>query len=420
MTRCLVFFVGLCLLSSGFVGAENRVRRVALIDLNSDDLDEGDRFQFLDRLADQLGRGRDFVLVSRQEIQQRLLRPHPRVGERQEFFQEVSKRWSRLEPQILRLSELYLASQFAEVVSSAERIWLELPLVGDQLGAQDLIDFVAVWAASLWFLERETELRQVLEMLWSILDRASLGDRFPPDFIEVVENHRRRFQPKRRTVNIQVNPVSASFRLFGQRLEYQRGALKLPDSEYFSPNTPILVDAPDHIPQWVSIRELSEDLSLESVESQARAVGSLFRVLHAQTAPFALIEIGELVGADVILLMNLSLRGEGFYESEAQWLELSTGRRSLVVDARARTIDALIEIVSSKLKLLIRDNARVLSPSQAIEEVPLFRDREASKTNLLNQWWFWTLVGAGIIGTGAGAYFLLKPDQRTRLNVTWE
>jgi hypothetical protein len=73
-------------------------------------------------------------------------------------------------------------------------------------------------------------------------------------------------------------------------------------------------------------------------------------------------------------------------------------------------ITELMEYINSEGFVLVENPSLLAKPT-------VRADSSEKVEPLYKEWWFWTAIGVGVAGLGAGGYFLLKPGDNLKFSV---
>jgi len=317
--------------------------------------------------------------------------------------------------------DLYLRSRFEDSLRELSAIWVSMDSAALALESEFPKEVLLYTAASEFFRGEEKLTKQYMRAILDLDDEYFINAQaFPPEFIQLFSEVKAEKRWPRRTLLFRSNVNEVRAKFLGSIIPVEKGQLfsiSLPVKHPILEPQPIVLSADGKAPIMIEMAEFPSELNFESIEPQRLETSDLFGVLGNLTLSPQQRDLFERLGADILLLGNLTKDLEGDYSIKAQWLEPESDRRSPVVSYEGKELEGLAAGISLKLLPLISPEGNVYSVRGGLSALGLKKSLKPRGESLFNKWWFWTAVGVGMAGLGVGGYFLLKPEDELRFVV---
>lgn len=412
----LIFFI---LFSTQVYG---QVADLAIVDAETEAVSDEERKAFLMALREKMSEQSAFRILREDDIKAKLTVENDLAKRVQELRASQQRRYSQLKSQFSEARQGYSSSRFAESISIFENIWRSLNSVSLVLEWSFTEELLFYWASLEYLSGEEVKARTYFGTLLDLSPQAFIDiNLFPPNVVEFFNRIKSAPRYPYRAQFVKTNQAFEA-KVLGKRLETRvvEGGVEIvaPFGHSVAGNAALALEAEGHAPRFVRLKELPDEIRFRSLQAEPLKTSQLFGVLGTLTRSPALNEVVSLLDVDVVLLADLSKDLDSKYLARAQWLELMTDRRSSIVTASDRGIEALSAKLKDKLLAFLSPEGKVISASESefSPKPPQSLVRRRQK-RFYETWWFWTAVGAGIVGGGVGGYFLFKPDDKTRFVV---
>jgi len=394
-------------------------KRLALVDLESDFLSPEDKAQALNLLSQRFRDLRTLSTMRMDEVHAKLQQKNKVRAEVEKVRAGQANKKIEIERSLEEAQKYYLASQFEEAITLLNGSLLALNAAALVMNPELPTAILKLLAASHYFQGNEPQARFQISALLD-LDPSALIDaqKYPPNFIELFNQIKAETRQSWEVLQLASNVKGIRGHFMGHKIEITEGetiGLRLPVRNPFWGSKAVVLEADNFAPILFALDRPPTSLEFVSIEDQKTSTSGLLRPIGNSTAPMELKKLVLLLGADVVFLGALERAENGRLQMSGQWLEEPSGRSSPVVRVAARDIPNVVEkLVSEMLDYISPDGAVLGEKFVPYEERP----EMAVGKPFYKTWWFWTIAGAAIVGTGVGTYLLLNQSDTVRVRVS--
>jgi len=392
---------------------------LAVVDAYSQTLDGQALDQYVDELRQKLGQRTRYSVLSKDLVRMRLNRPNPLA---QVFKQERTKQsrdLQKLDLQLDKARELYLASRFGEAIGVLQQVWQKFDDVPWVVPPSLPLDVLSYLATCELFLGNETAAKNYLS---SVLDLSAdfvlKPNLFPPNVSALLEKIRKGKRFAAQAFEIRSSEREFEAFLLGHRVVIQSGEV---DRLLVPMNHPVLGDEivlflkDGFYPETYKLSRLPTEIRWRNMSDQSSSTRGLFGTLGSLTLSPILVRVLKDLQAEYILFFDLEKTSPKRWGIKAQWLQYPEDRRSAIIEQDTNNP------VGDQIALIDRLLAQFDSNGDLIIPVPESFGQSASlaykSPEFYQTWWFWTLVGVGVAGAGAGTYYLMQGNDELRFSV---
>jgi hypothetical protein len=185
----------------------------------------------------------------------------------------------------------------------------------------------------------------------------------------------------------------------------------------------VVVEHEGYGPAIFAMKELPQEVKLTSVRDRRLVTRGLFSPLNGGTPSVELKKLMVSLDLAVVFLGSANKDLDGRWLMRGQWLEAATGRSSPVLQAADLQLSVAVRTLVKELLEFLDSEGRVIAakPSApvvlATNDKQISQEPESTEKPFYKTWWFWTLVGAGAVGVGAGTYLLMNPSESLQVKV---
>lgn len=410
-------FVLVCLVI-GSVFSQN-IKRLALVDIESDFLSAEDKAEILNSLRERLLDLRQVSLIRADEIEARLQQKNPVRADVERVQAQQTNKKVEIERSLEQAQKYYLASQFDEAITLLSGSLMALNSAALAMTVDLPQDILRLLAASHFFQGNEPQARYYLSALLDLDSSAVLNaQKYPPSFIELFNQVKSSGRASWEILQLPSNIRNLKAHFMGQSVEIKEGELvsfRLPFHHPVWGSKAVIIEAEGYAPILFTLDKPPSNLNFVSTEDKKLMTKGLFRPVGNSTAPVELKRLVSGLKPDILFLGAAERSENGLLNVEGQWLEEPTGRSSPVVRVNARDIPTAVEkLISQLLDYLSPEGAVLGEKFVPYEERP----EMVAETPYYKTWWFWTIVGAAAVGTGLGTYLLLNQNDTVRVKVS--
>ena len=342
--------------------------------------------------------------------QQKLETAQARYQEFDEHYQQGRSAYlrSNFKPAIASFTKALQAVKDAVIVMNDNRRWLNT-----------LIDMAVCYQ----FLSDDRSAGLYFQMALKLDPTYRLDKtQYPPDIVRQYEGLRKEFLKRpRNSLSVKIDPPGTSVAINGKAYKKPIGnrlSVSVPQGPYI-----VVVKkegfSTERLEVVVDKKVVRRSVGLKSLDEPAVNFSYLLKPFPNQkdVDRVRLKRLGQFAvsqSLDVILLNYVTKNKDGANQVIAQLYDRRNGLLSpVLVDVRS---SRLMEELARKM---VREFERYLDPDgylsllKADEKDVAFRESLAmgpAEKPFYSKWWFWTLVGASVIGGGVATYFLVFRD----------
>ncbi len=393
-------------------------RRLAIVEIETDYLGDDEKAEILKGLKRRLAVSQAYQGIPDAELKAAFSKPNPLRLKVEETIKEHAQRYGEIQEQLKEAERLYAASEFEKSVTVLESSFLSLNSAVLALQRDLPVEILTMLAASEFFLDHQAKAKVYLGSLLDLDPGAILSaQKFPPEFLELFNKVREDIRYTWQILERPSNVKGVQGKFMGQSIEIEEGEtlkVNLPLGHPVWESRAVVLEAEGYAPIIFSLAKPPKKLEFVSIQDERANLKGLFKPIGNSTAPTELRRVSSRLKADLVLLASAERLESGSIKLNAQWIEEGTGVTSPVVEAKDPSIATVVEKVSSRLLEFISPDGRVQS-----EKFVSFEDepRAAVKRPYYQTWWFWTLLGVATVGGATGSYFLLKKDDRLKVQL---
>jgi len=403
----------------GELSSDSSPHQLAVVDAYSQSLDGQALDQYVDELRQKLGQRTRYSVLSKDIIRMRLNRPNPLADAFKQERTHQSQDLQKLELQMDKARELYLASRFGEAIELLQQVWKKLDDVSWVIPPNLPLDVLSYLATCELFRGNETAaknyLRSVLDLSAYFLLKPNL---FPPNVSALLEQVRKEKRFAVQAFELRSNEKEFEAFLLGHRVVIQSGEV----NRLLVPmNHPVLGDKgivflkDGFYPETYKLSRFPTEIRWRSRSDQSSSTRGLFGTLGSLTLSPALINVLKDLHAEYFIFLDIEKTSPKQWGIKAQWLQYPEDRRSAIIEQETKNP------IGDQLILIDRLLAQFDSKGDLIIPAPESFGRSAGLVNetsaFYQNWWFWTLVGVGVAGAGAGTYYLMQGNDELRFSV---
>lgn len=418
LKQFVLLFIGQLILTRV---AQAEERKLLLYDFSSNQISQEQKQSILNEVRVLITNETKLRIIDETEVKSALVVQNPLKEKVQLLILSQQKRYKELQELLKEAKDDYRASNFVEARDLLQKIWKGLevtPLVAE---ASFVVETLSYLGAVAFYLGDSVAQRAYFSSIWDLGVPSLFPKRnFPPNIGKVFDDQEVEERWRKTPLSFDSNATEIEAVFLGTKVPVvqveSRFKILLPLGQKQLADQPLHFRADGYAPLIYRMDELPAALKFQSLEDSSRQTQALFSPVFASSVPVALDELAKKMDANLILLGDMKTDFGGQWIGRFQWLDAQLGQSSGVIEILAKNEENFKRLL--KLKLLSWLNAegfiigRDEFKSNAIES----RSR-ASSPKLLNQWWFWGLVGLGAAAAGTGTYFLLNSGNSVKFVV---
>lgn len=346
-----------------------------------------------------------------EEIRSSLKQTNEAAIEYDRLIENQREALSVLNDQLELGKKFYRESRFEEAGSALSAAWSAIESSALLVSADVVRQVLELRAASYFFRGSEAQATINLETLYVTFPEylVKSGD-FPSGFVRFANQLRQERTSNDQGPELELSPNDVRIKFLGRE---SAAAVKLPAATSMSASHPVVFFKEGYLPELFQRSSLPARVILKSLRDQTTPTRGLFGVLGSRSMGPELIRLTKRVPADLFLLANITRDLDGNWYVRAQLLEKTTGKRSPLAQTESADLEAAIQnSVDSIVASLGADGQIQLFAFKKQEDAARIKE-----SNFYETWWFWTAVGVGVAGLGAGTYFLMNQEDRLEFRV---
>ncbi len=434
MVRLPLFLTAFLILSSTSLVAQS-VKRLGIIDIETDILTDTDKATLVQFLKDRFSKERMFTLISDQELEDALVEPNRLQAQVEQLKSEHQNRLNELRAHFEEAQKYYQASQFEEAINLLESSWGALKTASLVMDPAFPPEILKLLAACYFFIGKEGKTQEAFATLLDLDSDALLStQKFPPVLQEIFAKvkKQKRFAYRVWHADSEVHGIRANLLGFPIRFQdSQKISFSLPLEHPILNSQVLVIEKEGYLPLVLSLKSLPKDLHWQSLKEKRTTTKGLFRPIGGNTASPELKNLISKLNLQMVLLASVGRDSAGRWFVRGQLMEEPTGQTTAIVQKNNRAIrDALTEMSNDLLAFVSPEGSLMQAPRAPANAVqnpyrrptaPLTKSSEpnieASNVPFYKKWWFWSIVGVAAVGAGVGTYFLLKPEDELKFEV---
>lgn len=409
--------------------------KVAIIDvLRGSGVSELEAANVKKEFLKQFKRSSRFDLLPQQEIFRILNSGNDLLDKERELLETARTRYEDFERFYKQGKELYLNSRFQEAISEfaeASRALLDAAVILDDNSRW--VEIAIYMGVCYSFLGKDKEASIAYGTALFINPTYRLdATQFPPEIVRLFEDLRQQFlRRERRTLIAEVKPEGVQLVING-KVHPNSVQGKVTIGGLFKGPYLLVVKKRGYTTKRIEITVEKPvervALELQPLERPRMNVVELLRPFPndegLDRARLKAIESFAIQhGLEMVLLSFVAKGGrEGMFRISAQLYDRRNSFLSTMIEKQISAPSyesAVMSIVKELERYLDVDGYVTLTPAQE-STTPLEREleRDYQERPFYTKWWFWTIIGAGVVGGGVASYFLvLQGDDLVRFRV---